>query len=147
MTTKSSRVMHMAHIMHQDKPRFPWSELVRRAWYFIRFREWLKNGICTFSFYKSDGSIREAKGTLHELLIPEDKKPGASSRQTGGAASAEKGNKAPNYQSIAFYDLEKQDWRSFNITKFIGFVTVYKLVYFSAMNEQKIDKLSCKETR
>ena len=48
---------------------------------------------------------------------------------------------------IAFYDLEKQDWRSFNITKFIGFVTVYKLVYFSAMNEQKIDKLSCKETR
>ena len=93
MTTKSSRVMHMAHIMHQDKPRFPWSELVRRAWYFIHFREWLKNGICTFSFYKSDGSIREAKGTLNELLIPEDKKPGASSRQTGGAASAEKGNK------------------------------------------------------
>ena len=123
-TNTNSRVMHMAHIMHQDKPRFPWSELVRRAWYFIRFREWLQNGICTFSFYKQDGSIREAKGTLHPLLIPEEDWPG----NKPDALPLQGKGRERGFSTIAFFDLEKQEWRSFNINHFIGFVTVYKLV-------------------
>ena len=92
-----------------------WSDYVSLAWYFERFRSWLNAGIVTFSFWKKDGSIREAKGTTHPLLIPLDKRP--------------KGEKAVSIQfsAIPFFDLEKQDWRSFSITNFIGFVTIYEL--------------------
>ena len=66
---------HPVHIMHKDKPRFPWSEILRRAWWFIGFRNRLSYGFATFSFWKKDGSIREAKGTLFMPLIPMDKWP------------------------------------------------------------------------
>ena len=92
-----------------------WSERVRLAWYFIQFRKRLANGVVTFSFWKKDGSIREAKGTTNLLLIPEDKQP-----QGVEAVSHQ-------YSAILFFDLDKQDWRSFSITHFIGFVTFYEL--------------------
>ena len=31
-------------------------------------------------------------------------------------------------QTIAFYDIDKKAWRSFSITHFIGFVSIYRLV-------------------
>ena len=31
-------------------------------------------------------------------------------------------------QTIAFYDIDKKAWRSFSITHFIGFVSIYQLV-------------------
>ena len=114
-----SRVMHMAHILRKNHKspitNYKWSDYVTLAWYFERFRSWLNAGIVTFSFWKKDGSIREAKGTTHPLLIPLDKRP--------------KGEKAVSIQfsAIPFFDLEKQDWRSFNITHFIGFVTRYEI--------------------
>ena len=122
MTTisKSSRAMHMAHLLqtnHQSTiSNHQWSDYVRRGWYFVRFNEWLLNGIIMFSFFKKDGSIREAKGTLHPLLIPADKMP------KGTAV-----DHMPNYSTITFFDLDKQEWRSFDITRFIGFVTIYEL--------------------
>ena len=93
-----------------------WSERLKLAWYLVHLREKLAKGIVTFSFWKKDHSIREAKGTLHPLLIPADKTP--------------KGNdQSPitNYQSIPFFDLDKGEWRSFSVTHFIGFVTYYEL--------------------
>ena len=92
-----------------------WAERVKLGWYYVRLRDWLKEGIVTFSYYKKDGSIREAKGTLNELLIPADKKP----KGTGTAA--------PNYEAVAYFDLDKQEWRSFSVTCFIGFVTRWKI--------------------
>ena len=118
MTTTNSRAMHMAHIMHKDKPRFPWSEIMRRAWYFIHFRQALQQGFATFSFYKQDGSIREAKGTLFWPLIPQDKWP----KETNVDHISK-----PNYSTITFFDLDKQEWRSFDICRFIGFVTLYQI--------------------
>ena len=112
--------MKMAHILAKQEVPFgirprTWSENVKYAWYFERFRSWLKNGIVTFSFWKKDGSIREAKATTHPLLIPLDKRP--------------KGNQIINhkFETINYYDLDRNDWRSFNITHFIGFVTIYEL--------------------
>ena len=115
MKTNNSRVMKMAHILYKNRPDFAWSDIVRHAWYFERFRSWLNAGVVTFSFWKKDGSIREAKGTTHPLLIPLDKRP--------------KGEKAVSsqYSAISFFDLDKQDWRSFSITNFIGFVTIYEI--------------------
>ena len=118
--------MHMAHILYKNRPDFAWSDIVRHAWYFERFRSWLNAGVVTFSFWKKDGSIREAKGTTHPLLIPEDKRP-------------KNNNQSPitNHQSIPFFDLDKQDWRSFSITHFIGFVTIYQLSPFRNKQDPK----------
>ena len=49
-----------------------WSDMLRRAWYFVRFREMLKTSIMTFTYIKKDGELREARGTLSELIIPRD---------------------------------------------------------------------------
>ena len=81
----SSRALHMAHYLqaHADeqqplsgknKPQ-TWSERLKLAWFFVKFNDALKDGVVTFSFWKKDGSIREAKGTKHPLLIPTDKHP------------------------------------------------------------------------
>ena len=74
-TNPNSRVLHMAHILKANRPDFAWSDMVRYAWYFHRFREALKAGVVTFSFFKEDGSIREAKGTLNGVLIPTEDLP------------------------------------------------------------------------
>ena len=131
--------MHMAHILRKNHKspitNYKWSDYVTLAWYFERFRSWLNAGIVTFSFWKKDGSIREAKGTTHPLLIPLDKRP--------------KGEKAVSIQfsAIPFFDLEKQDWRSFNITHFIGFVTIYQLSPFHSSRDQVGTKLKEKEPK
>ena len=93
-----------------------WSDRLKLAWYLVHLREQLAKGIVTFSFWKKDHSIREAKGTLHPLLIPADKKP-------KGTEEMEMYNPA----TICFFDLDKGEWRSFSVTHFIGFVTYYEL--------------------
>ena len=115
--TSSSRALRMAHLFRKDKPDYPWSDCVRRAWWFVHFRKQLAHGFATFSFFKKDGSIREARGTLFFPLIPADKHP------------KEKEPSAISYQPsvFTFFDLDKQDWRSFDITNFIGFVTMYRI--------------------
>ena len=118
MEKNQSRVMKMAHIMHKDKPRFPWSETLRRAWWFIGFRNRLSHGFATFSFWKKDGSIREAKGTLFMPLIPVEKHP-----------KGDVGVRCTVYgvQNFTYFDLDKQEWRSFDIRNFIGFITYYRI--------------------
>ena len=116
-----SRVMHMAHILAKQEVPFgirprTWSENLKYAWYFEQFRTWLNSGIVTFSFWKKDGSIREAKGTTHPLLIPLDKRPKGTDKMVHG-----------KWSMVNYYDLDRNDWRSFNITHFIGFVTRYEL--------------------
>ena len=92
-----------------------WSNALRQAWFLMRFKNALNSGIVTFSFIKQDGTIREAKGTTHHLLVPADKQP--------------KGAFAPGYRisTISFFDLDKQDWRSFSVENFIGFVSFWRL--------------------
>lgn len=62
----------------------------------------LHKGIVEFTFLKSDGSIRTAKGTLHEKILNE-KLCGKSSTKTS----------SPKVQ--VFWDLEKDAFRSFTI--------------------------------
>ena len=123
---KSSRALHTAHYLYKKRieqstaliaydPRKELSICLKRAWYFERFRNWLRNGVVTFTYTKLDGSLREAKGTLNDLLIPTDKLP-------KGTSAAK-----PNFASVAYYDLERQDWRAFNVAEFVGFIDIYRL--------------------
>ena len=148
MTTKNARALQAAHALYKNLQspisNHQWSGIVKYAWYFERLRTWMSTDIVSFSYWKKDGTIREARGTLNQSLIPEEKRPGTSSRQTGwrsqltfgferqeqrGAslqpdmASAEKGKK-PNNLCFPYFDLDKQEWRSFSLDNFIGFVSI-----------------------
>lgn len=60
----------------------------------------LKTDIVNLEFLKKDGTLREMKCTLREDKIPESSRPKGS-------------GKSQNNDSIAVFDLEKQEWRSF----------------------------------
>ena len=61
------------------------------------------NGIAIISFIKkSTGELREMKCTKNMTLIPKDKIPNGSGR-------------AVNENQVRVFDLEKNDWRSFDI--------------------------------
>ena len=111
----SSRALRMAHILNKNKPGFKWSDIVRHAWYLVHLRGQMKKSIMIFSYFKKDGSIREARGTLSELIIPHD------------IVERIKGQNEPNFSVITYWDIDAPDWRCFRITDFIGFVSIYKI--------------------
>ena len=87
---------------------------LKLAWYFEHFRDMLASGIYRFSYFKKDGSIREARGTLDPTIIPEEHHP--------KSLSAARSVSSENSSSFCYYDLDAQGWRSFLIDLFIGFV-------------------------
>ena len=113
MKNQTSRVMHMAHVFARQGMNKSYALVW--AWHMQTLRKALLNGIVRFRFVKLNGDIREALGTLHPLLIPADQAP-------KGTSTA-----APNYSSIPFFDLEKQEWRAFRITEFDEVIEAYAL--------------------
>ena len=118
---KLRRLMRAAHAMQKSNPvilrgvPITQSQAVKYAWWFESFRLKLQNGIFRFSYFKTDGSIREATGTLNLELIPEEHRPKGD--MSDGAAH----EPAPGV--FTYYDLEKKAWRSFRCENFIGFIT------------------------
>ena len=113
--TDKSRVASMALRIYQAHPMLPWSECMKRAWDFHWFRQMLTKGIVNFRYWKRNPDatfegdpfiLREARGTLLTDIIPEDKRPkGTANRKT-------------NYKNMAYYDLDREAWRSFDINHF-----------------------------
>lgn len=60
-----------------------------------------------FSYWKKDGSIREARGTLNSEVYGKDNEPSGSGRSV------------PENQ-VRYYDLDVQGWRSFLSENLIG---------------------------
>ena len=103
-----SRVMHYAHALLEYYPTMAWGEVIKLAWQFIYLRQMLQRGIVKFSYLKKDTNlgilvVRPARGTLNMELIPIDKRPKDSPVYT------------PNYGTMAYFDLDKMDWRSFKL--------------------------------
>ena len=59
----------------------------------------MANGVAHFAFKKKDGSIREAWGTIQENI--------ATAKTNGNGISRE------CYNTTAYFDIEKGEWRSF----------------------------------
>ncbi len=117
MTTKIDlkRIATMAHRINEAHPTLPWSECWKRAWDLHWFRQMLLNGIAHFRYYKENDDpaqkniryvLRKARGTLLMDVIPEAKRP------KGGPY------RYPNFKNMSYYDLDKDDWRSFDVTRF-----------------------------
>ena len=118
---KLRRLMFAANYLKRENPvilkgqTIDNSRALKYAWYFENLRTKLRSGIWRFSYFKKDGGIREARGTLDFSLIPEEHRP--------KTLSAAPRDSAENYATFPYYDLDKNDWRSFRLDLFIGFIT------------------------
>jgi len=115
MKNESTRALYMAHILREKRPDFAWRDLVLHAWYFVRFRRWLRNHVVKFTYFKKDGSIRQAIGTTNLFFVPLSQMP--------KTLVVDRKNKC--YNTITYFDLEKQEWRSFDVRNFIGYVELW----------------------
>jgi hypothetical protein len=77
------------------------AELVKEPEFAQYLREYLTEAKIAVTFTKRDGSIRRLLCTKMHDLIPTDKLP------TGTG-------KTPTNDAVAAFDVEKQEWRSFN---------------------------------
>ena len=111
--------MRTANYIKKDNPailkgqKITSSQALKYAWWFESFREQLRTGAYRFSYFKKDGSIREARGTLCMDLIPEEHRP-LRGYDTDAALVP--------VNSFRYYDLIAGGWRSFRLDNFIGFV-------------------------
>lgn len=116
---KLKRLMRAAHHLQNNDPAIlrgaslDKSQALHYAWWFEDFRDDLRIGVWRFSYIKKDGSIREARGTLKPALIPENKMPRNGFETDNGTPAG----------TFVYYDIDAEDWRSFRLDNFIGFVS------------------------
>ena len=118
---KLRRLMRAANNLKKTHPvilrgaQLDASQALKYAWWFESFRNQLRTGVFRFSYFKLDGHIREARGTLDISRIPAEHHPKSS--------SAASDDSPKNYETFRYYDLDAAGWRSFRLDNFIGFVT------------------------
>lgn len=92
---------------------------LKQAWWFESFRDAINNGFARFTYFKKDGTTRTALGTRSPSLIPTDKLPKGD--MSDGAATWEN-----NVKAIPYFDLEKMEWRSFDVLNFVSLDRVWR---------------------
>ena len=75
------------------------------------FKNKLHNGVVEFKYTKVNGEERIARGTLHETTITKD----------GG--SMPKGTMMVSDETIRYYDLNSNGWRSFRTENFVEIIS------------------------
>ena len=112
-TSIQQRVMHYAHIIY-NPATCTWSEALQRAWELHYMKELLARAIVEFTYVKKDGSERVARGTNYGEIIPPSKMPSGALARKIALGQAE-----PNYCSIPYFDLDKEEWRAFSVERFV----------------------------
>ena len=116
---KLRRLMRTANYLKKENPvilrgtSLTQSQALKYAWWFESFRTNLHSGVYRFSYFKTDGSIREARGTLDFSIIPEDQWPKNDLKESTNNRGK---------MTFSYYDLDAGGWRSFHLDLFIGFV-------------------------
>lgn len=85
-----------------------WRNCMLKAWELYRLAKAMREGVVTFYYTKTDGTIRKAVGTL--LNIP-----------TGTTFGGKRFTK-PSYKTLTYFDVEKKAFRCFKIENLIGVV-------------------------
>ena len=83
-----------------------WSVCMKKAWSLYRLAKLMRTGVIAFAYKKADGSIRNAYGTLRDL--------------PAGITMGGKKVTKPSYKTIAYFDVEKNAFRSFKIENLIS---------------------------
>lgn len=74
----------------------------------MTIRQLLNSGVVNVRFEKRDGSTREMRCTTNPLLIPEGKEP-------------KNVHLTVNSDQVRVFDLEKNEWRSFNVNNLLSY--------------------------
>ena len=82
--------------------------------------ESMQQDICHFTYEKANGEIRDAYGTRVRTLIEEH-------LAEKGAIQTDRKRKGTNAASYSYYDLEKDEWRSFNVLRLLSVDDSYSL--------------------
>lgn len=123
---KLRRLMSTAHVLQKGDEDHKYSQAfaLKQAWWFESFRDALNNGFARFTYLKKDGIIRAALGTRSPSLIPADKLPGASPQRNGESGLRLEGEDSA--KAIPYFDLEKNEWRSFSVLNFVSLDRVWR---------------------
>ena len=116
---KLRRLMRTAHVLQKgdEDHKYGQSLALKQAWWFESFRDALANGFAQFTYYKKDGTTRTALGTRSPVLIPTDKLP---------KGQLEINEWEDIVKSIPYFDLDKNEWRSFSVLNFISLDKVWR---------------------
>lgn len=71
-------------------------------------RQLLNNHVVNVRFEKRDGTVREMRCTTNPLLIPDNKEP-------------KNVHLTVNSDQVRVFDLEKNEWRSFNVNNLLDY--------------------------
>ena len=107
MTTINSYALHVAGYIQKSRPELCWQACMYMAWRVAHCKYAMRSGAVEFSFIKVHGQIRDAVGTTNLDLIPEEKQPKGLVKHD------------EQYATVAFFDLEKGEWRCFRTEFFI----------------------------
>ena len=117
---KLRRLMRTAHVLQEgDGNKYVLSLALKQAWWFESFRDAISNGFARFTYYKKDGTTRQALGTRSPSLIPVDKLP-------KGDMSDDEDTWEDNVKAITYFDLDKNEWRSFSVLNFVCLDQVWR---------------------
>ncbi len=105
--TTNQYALHVAAHIRKMRPDLCLQACMFMAWRVAHLKESLPYGYYKFSYKKTNGEIRVAIGTTMTLLIPSAKRPKGIQKEE------------PNYATVAYYDFEKEEWRSFRTELFI----------------------------
>lgn len=104
-TNFRSRVMKYAwHLWRAT--RQAWRTCMLKAWRLYHLAEEMRGGVVTFSYLKTDGTIRMATGTL--MNVP------------AGASLGGKRVTKPSYKTMAYFDTGRNAFRCFRIENLIS---------------------------
>ena len=111
--------MRTAHVLQKgdEDLKYDQSFALKQAWWFESFRDALSNGFVRFFYYKKDGTTRTALGTRSSVLIPTDKLP---------KGPLEINEREDTVKAIPYFDLDKNEWRSFNVLNFVSIDKVWR---------------------
>ena len=115
---KLRRLMRTANYIRKEHPaNGNMAFALKTAWWFESVRDALSNGFARFTYFKKDGTTRTALGTRSPSLIPVDKAPKCPQNNEDWEERA---------KSIPYFDLEKNEWRSFSVLNFNSLDRVWK---------------------
>ena len=98
---------HVADFIRKKRPELCPQACMYMAWRVAHCKYAMREGRVAFSFIKLNGQIRDAEGTTKLDLVPADKQPKGLIPQKD------------QYATVVFFDLEKEEWRSFRTDFFI----------------------------
>ena len=115
---KLRRLMRTAHFINTNRSTHSnMAFALKQAWWFESFRDAMSNGFARFTYRKIDGTTRTALGTRSSVLIPTDKLP---------KCPQDNEEREDIVKAIPYFDLEKNEWRSFNVLNFNSLDKVWR---------------------